>query len=352
MGLQPEGAYMKVTIHIGMGKNGSSAIQDFLRINEELLNKSGVFQTHLLNNIAPLNSIKTYQESIFHLKSNLSKLRKHCISKGYNHFIWSHEAICNDDFNLKRIEDVKEVFRDDDVNIILFVRRQDLWFQSAFYQWGWKHKTYQGKYLISFDQFYEIRKHLGNYRLIIDRWLEIFPKKSFHIIPYEKGQMKGGLINFFKEKVDLPDLNYKMPPHSNKSYNHFVSELIGLYNSNFEDQNFPAQLVKMLDIYLDDKWRKQPFEKQTLLTGKQRDEILQEFKQCNESIAKDFLNRKDGVLFYDKVEDLSEMTAFDKISVEKIVEILVEIMTNQTNKISEFENQLDFIQNAISKIKN
>ena len=97
---------MKLTLHIGHGKTGSSALQSFLSLNESLLLKYGVYypDVHSLNaakkgyiSSGNLAGVKKYDEAIYQATSK----------KISNHYLFSNETLMvkmlADSFSLQRL---------------------------------------------------------------------------------------------------------------------------------------------------------------------------------------------------------------------------------------------------------
>jgi hypothetical protein len=198
---------MKLTIHVGVGKTGTTSIQKFLSENYDILLKSKILYSPFLNDNSK-GYLKTLgPEPVLHLNNErlllekLSKLNKVLIEGEIEHFIWSNEAMYQAEY--KFIKLIKKSLDYTSVNIVFYIRRQDSWFQSAFYQWGWKHKTYQGAYLINFEEFFEKFEDWGYYHKKIELWGSIFGFENINIQAFEKNQLATGLISNFCKLVGL-----------------------------------------------------------------------------------------------------------------------------------------------------
>ena len=149
---------MRLIVHIGNGKTGTTSIQNSLdRFNDELT-KSGVrYLGRMLEN-APSETPKDWQtpdgaELLLHqmpadqVCADLAEVLLDCLDRlkeaEINTAVWSNEALFARHFGvidaLKTVQD-----HGVEVRIVLYLRRHDKWAKSAYAQWGIRHKSYQG----------------------------------------------------------------------------------------------------------------------------------------------------------------------------------------------------------------
>ncbi len=200
----PEQTYpQNIIIHIGKGKTGSSAIQGFLFDNEQLLKNDGVLVFG--SNIEETGFTVTDFNNKVKLIETLMYIKKECEQKKCTTIIWSNEAFehCESDY----IQNIYNFFSHASFKIIVYLRRQDKWIQSAYYQWGIEDKIYQGK-VKNFDEFYndtiQFSKNFSlcfkeqlDYFSLLERWADIIGTENIIVQPYEKKQLPEGLIQNF-----------------------------------------------------------------------------------------------------------------------------------------------------------
>jgi len=331
---------MKVTLHVGMGKTGTTSIQAFLNKNRQQLLDNKIFYTKNLDNIG-IDGFKTANiDTIIHLDDVIKHLNQFLKKERIEHFIWSLESLFLS--NKVTLKLLKEHLACTSIEIIIFIRRQDHWFESAFYQWGWKHKTYTGNYLINFDAFFKTRNHQGNYIEWILGWAEIFGKENIKIQPLEKEQMPDGLIKSFcnltnlnQSELDTEELEvYKNPGH-------YVAQIIGICNSIEKEPIKNQPLLTMFQRAFNGSVINNRYKTNSLLSPVKRIEIINNFDNCNKTIATDFLRRSSGIIFYEPMPlETDEWLPFEELDLYKTIPILVELLLNQEKQMTEIKRRL------------
>nr|WP_295464547.1 hypothetical protein [Mesorhizobium sp.] len=159
---------VKLVVHIGHGKTGSSSIQETLLHNTQILARQGVKYLGLMLENADAGTRLPWQRmdgsdaffdgmSASDASEQLYDVLSRCISdlrqEGYSLAIWSNEWLATRGAHvysaLKKIKDSGT-----DIEIQCYVRRHDRWIQSAYIQWGIKDKSYEGP-IKSFEEWLE-----------------------------------------------------------------------------------------------------------------------------------------------------------------------------------------------------
>ena len=296
-----------VILHIGKGKTGSSSIQQFLQTNRDVLEFHGIFS------VLPEIPAVGYQLSDFNhpekFHQALQYLKEFSQKRHFNTILWTNETF--EHLTLDFIHRFRDMFPTSNFRIIVFLRRQDRWIQSAYYQWGIKHKIYPGP-VKSFDAFLNERlkfsptfsmcfKDYLNYLTLVDRWASVFGRENIRVQPYEHGQFPEGLENRFMKLAEFSeDITCRIPQTpSNPSFASEIYELIRVYNSQFADPHYPIDLINFFETVLDETWLKPPYADFSLISPVRCIDILKECDPGNREIAVRYLNREDGRLFYD-----------------------------------------------------
>lgn len=149
---------VKLVVHIGHGKTGSSSIQASLLHAREHLKAQGIKYLGLMleyadNSDRPIWQVRSGSDQFFDqtpaaqanleigrvLKEELNRLQDENIKTA----IWSNEwLISRASHTIEAIDAIRKAgFQ---VEIQCYVRRHDKWAQSAYSQWGLKHKSYTG----------------------------------------------------------------------------------------------------------------------------------------------------------------------------------------------------------------
>ncbi|MBX3571718.1 MAG: hypothetical protein KF694_05135 [Mesorhizobium sp.] len=159
---------VKLVVHIGLGKTGSSSIQETLLHNAPILERQGVKYLGMMLENSDAGTKLPWQrmsgsnaffdgmsasdasEQLYDvLNRSISDLRQ----DGYSLAIWSNEWLATRGAHVcSALKKIKE--SGTDVEIQCYVRRHDRWIQSAYLQWGIKDKSYEGP-VRSFDKWLE-----------------------------------------------------------------------------------------------------------------------------------------------------------------------------------------------------
>ncbi|MEZ9576827.1 MULTISPECIES: hypothetical protein [unclassified Vibrio] len=177
---------MKVYIHGGFHKTGSTFIQNSLRSQK---NKKEIF--------IDIESISEVCFSDSYFNKLLLRIEK-AKSQGFSKYIISNERIFGTYLNgyddiesrsKKFSECLLEIIPTSDINLLLFVRRQDEFIESSYIQ-----EVHQGSRIV-FDEYYEARKKLFDWGEVI---LRIDPKlkENIFVIDYtEEKYCKNDIID-------------------------------------------------------------------------------------------------------------------------------------------------------------
>ena len=230
---------MKFTAHIGLGKTGTSAIQNAL--SEYPGSLSFQHKWPVLENGETVNHAWLRQEhSEEKTRIFYNTVVNHAKKSGCDHVVWSNEAISNNPEMVHLFRDLSRYSKDLDVNVILYVRDPARWLKSAWDQWGLVHKILKGRYYkkegsdkfptLTFDRWFKTwgRKTYSNWK----RW-----KNVADIRPYKEGE---NIIDDFCEAtgLDLPRVRaYETPTTSEvlsrAIYNNTYSEPVTPHKFDF-----------------------------------------------------------------------------------------------------------------------
>ena len=337
-------------LHIGTPKTGTTYIQNFLAKNNEILKKNNYiypdFQVRF-DKIGPnrnghflVNLIK--DENGNRLRDKEKEVEKKCFEKccnlfqKYSNVILSDEQIWNaaelhrgKDFwpNLKQRFDSKHI----ELKIIVYLRRQDLFVQSL---WAQKMKKK--------NSFFTIEEFLSsNSSPVLDYYNRLKKISSFigkdNIIVriYETGQFSQGIISAdFLNAVGLVynDEYEEIEQPTNIS-------LTGIYLAVKQELNktgvFNEQtdwLSPMIQAVMKKNQDVRSISSNEFFTYEESVNFMKKYRSSNEAVAREFLGRDDGILFF---EDIAHQ-AKNKIQYElsDYIAVLAEIISMQNEQIS------------------
>lgn len=263
----------------------------------------------------------------------------------------SHEALLNN-----WADRMGELFRELDVNvkIICYVRRQDHHLESAWKQLGHR--------LCSASEMVHHKSGWGRWRWTnwyerIAPWTDYFGKENIIIRPYEKEQLPKGIFSDFLDILNIDwkgEIKLEREADMNSGFSRDVMEVLSL-NKDFYKIYPDQRLYNMFSQLLKSEYGKEPFESYNLLSPSQRIELLKEYEPSNQKLAREYLNREDGRLFYEpwpKEDD--PWVPYEGLSIEKLVPIMTKMiyelysrqqalesrMRKQASTNSSFENPL------------
>jgi hypothetical protein len=330
----------RLYIHIGYHKTGTSILQKFLFLNRQILFDNGVLypSTGLsgdghaplalsLNNIHHkyISIITKYSktqnpsdpytlradQSAANLYTNLHeeiiKSKHSTIVISSECFVeWLDPELVKCRFNLGLL----------DIKIIVYLRRQDNWLQSVYNQ------LCKDPYFRFTGNIYELPQiEQLDYYKCIESWAQVFGKRNIIVRPYEKRQLTHGLFADFLRIIGLsltPD--YYIPntlTEGNPSLDNELLAFIRVCNEIPMTQEEHMKLLKALESLSTTNKTENTFLDHYLLSPKERSELVAKYEAGNRLIAKNYLDRSDGQLFYDPISPSEFIETLDNSPLEK-----------------------------------
>lgn len=283
-------------IHIGTHKTGTSAIQDFLRLNRKPLSRHGV--------LYPQKSRRDYYASkdgeVFVPPEKFKNYRRliRLARRRDRHIIVSSET-----FSLIRdVRPIRQALGDIRPTIICYLRRQDNFIQSFYNQAVKNEAEYRS------IAAYEPPTTL-DYDALLDRWAVVFGRENVKVRPYEKDAFKNGdLVTDFLSLVGLdltPDLKV-LAKDTNPRLPGEALEYMRLLNSLVRDRKKCRKIKTLLIDHaaaLAGDTAASLFVDHFLLPPEQRQKILSRYADSNQRVARNYLGREDGRLFREPPPD-------------------------------------------------
>jgi hypothetical protein len=210
---------VKLSLHVGMGKSGSTALQKFLGDNAVFLKQNRCFYLgrvlgRIPNGPKVTSQAEAAQASV--LGAVFDALETHAASPEFqttfDHVIWSNEVLAMRPDAQSTIDALaafaarSRVFTS--VEIILVFRRQDDWLEAAYRQWALQNKVDQGHKTLTPMQYAERDARLLDYHAIYSQWSEAFPTQ---VATFNDVKAKGGIVEYFCDVWGLPS-----PPNARK----------------------------------------------------------------------------------------------------------------------------------------
>lgn len=286
----------KLFIHIGTWKTGSSTLQYNLYKLRSELEDEGFFYFCKDNKMVIDDGIVrgfTKPEDDF-IKKSRKKVKKILDDKRRKNpkidFISSAEEFSGNPFdgfkNARAVaENLYEITRDFDLDIyiIVYLRRQDDFFESLYQQ------------SIRLGEFHRFHDFLGkfdasdfNWYELIQGYADVFGKEKVIVRRYHKKYLpeKNSLIQDFG-KVIGSDLvsNYESTTSKNKGFSRDTMEITRMMNKYFEGE----ERFQLRKIY-DQVNAKLPFEKYAFFSASERADFLEKYAESNSALAREYLD--------------------------------------------------------------
>jgi hypothetical protein len=361
-------------IHIGTHKTGSSTLQLFFYQNRERLKQLVFFYPTEGSYYKPLgmkaNKRGGQRFLVFAMtglypdwfklndKCQLPK-KEECIKEIREHIIpyqdYADILISTEHFFKKvKPEDILAIFEGMNfhLKIIIYLRRQDHFLESLYNQ-----ETKNARDYDSFEQFVdqEIQdKH--SYGYFYPKLLEfasVFGQENIIVRPFETEQFyHQNLIEDFLHILRLRlDDTFLLPRYQNESLPTEFIQLMVLLQQQFEgnikqrmvlnnllqNPNFPLEIDRKKYRLFSPKWRR---------------ETLQHFKEDNARIAREFLNRADGRLFYEPLPDQeADWERYPGLSQETVADTAIKIWTMEQEKNKPLLEKVEQLKQELQNVK-
>lgn len=171
---------MKLILHIGMGKTGTTSIQNALKSNtaalaEQKVHYLGMWFGMISPEFDEFQGANAFMRQTREIQESGSEkfvryLENQAKTTGAETFILSNEAIFGNGENLEPF--LNKLKDNVDVQFLTYMRDPHLWLPSAFTQWELNHKTHKGPLQPFPEQARKLIKVYGMFSF----WAKSFPK--------------------------------------------------------------------------------------------------------------------------------------------------------------------------------
>lgn len=293
-------------IHVGAGKTGTSALQRFMKMNREKLEKLGVF--------IPLHGTTNFDHVIMHHKlsahqatiSEAISLWSLISEQGHQTTLVSSEffhSTLSTSLGDTLFPEIQKVMRGYNIKIVFYIRKHSQWLQSAYSQW-----VKAEEMDLKFQEFLKRAKNSPPDQAL--KFANIFGDENVIVRPYEKGQFVGG--NIFSDFINAIGLNwdssFKTPEgNPNPRLTPVALEVKRRANSMF-GKNTPIEWREDLILASQDENNKNQeiYANHSLAPDHIISGIDEAMSQKYEEIARRIMKRQDGVLFVEGSDQKSE----------------------------------------------
>ena len=364
----PKGLGMKIYVHIGFAKTGTTTIQSFLHENQFAL--LGGKRSLVLTGLGPnancselaiygfqpsatdykesrflqrhkIQSAVDYERACRHVEATLHE----AIGKSKPQaLIVSSEMLSNHLRTEERVSRLAELLwrYSRDIDIIAYVRRQDQLWVSMYSQYlkAGGSAPFASKPIES----------LINFKPTLDSWSRVFGRSSMSVGVLERSSLRNGdLIDDFLDRVGLDSEGLSRPLIKNERLAVEAAEFLRQMNETLpRGRSVSPLLVAALESWSSDK-------EKLALDLNDCWEIIQSVGPSNAAIAREYLDRAGGDLFLDMPQRPAEIAihppskAPASLSASTAVEIASHLLAAQNHTIVQLRGELDRLRARVTR---
>ena len=279
---------MQVTLHIGGSKCGSSAIQAYLKQNEDALRTKRVLipgrdldlvspvtgeQIWMFENAAMAGDLKALGARI---KTLVAEAKK----KDAKALIISAENICN---HAHLAPMLARVLKNCSVRVVLYVRRQDDFLISSWQQWHLKR-------FASVEAFLSDRVgKVACWASVVGPWAKAFGHEAMVVRPFVRDRLKNrDVVDDFFDQIGVSQTGLaRLNQAANPSFDEALARLAHRVRDVFEDQHDNRFYEVMVRLLGNDALKKQSAS--SLLDLETRRRIMKRYEDENEALKKRYM---------------------------------------------------------------
>ena len=281
---------MRLIVHIGGPKCGSTALQVYLRRNYDALRTNGIFAPSRDYAPDPVRgrSHARYFENLLHdpngsviLREQLRKYRAIMETDGLDTLVLSGENLCNRGHH-RTFQHAGELF---DCRIVLYVRRQDDLFASGWKQWGLKQFTTPQEFID-----HRMQRGAGDWTARLIPWENAFGVKNITVRNYQRSALHhGDIVDDFCTTLSLSQEGCEpLPGDINISVGDTLAGIANRIRDVFKsehDNDFYRVMGLLIGkpAYLDHS-------PSAFLTNEQRRAIREHFRESNEALRRKYFS--------------------------------------------------------------
>jgi hypothetical protein len=287
----------QLILHIGYPKTGTTALQRFWNLNKGLLGKNGllypatgrIFGAHYgYSYRLGLHADNTFD--VPPLDDMIAALRDEMAQSG------AHSALLSSEVFIKASnpEQVRDAFAGFDVKILIYLRRHDHYFESAYSQSV--RSSVSPRWDSSIGSF--ILDQLGggqmscDYLAVLRRWASVFGKSNLIVRPYQESREHDLCGDSLLALGIASEGAVPIPRRLNSAISHATLCAMDAARRARVPAAYKSAIVEKL--YLADR-AAAAASRTRLLSPNDRAALVARYRQVYAAIARDYLGRSDGV---------------------------------------------------------
>lgn len=340
----------RLYIHIGLPKTGTSAIQNYLVTNYDLLkDKHNLFYPKLgragdgsHHNIAWALSANPYKELLDDAKQRelLIELRNEIDSSTCSSALLSSEC-----FAMHSNKAFKEIIASNyELHIICYLRRQDDYIESSYSQIV---KDVVRKETRSFTEYLNDSLSSLSYFEMLQKWEGIAEKENIHIREYDKNSfLNGSIVDDFLSIIGVRLQSSKVIDTKKQLINLSLTPKLTLFKRllNKAVKTQDQGLVNLFHSYM----QSNPSTESSLLTSSQRKYIFDYFLEDNTKVAKHYFPDRKTLFAESKIINKE----YASLSNKDISELLLFLKKNKPTFFQEVIKNIEAIDSSDKEYNN
>lgn len=343
---------MKLIVHIGSGKTGTTSLQNALLSSQHALNAQGYHYLGLMLETAykvtfPWQRKTTVNTDFFSLPFEqatrelyevLSESIREGARRGVHTLLWSNESLFD---NKSQVIEVLKKLRDEglEITFVAYIRNHDSWSKSAYIQWGIKHKTYSGK-LLSFSEW--IKSQIPNFSKKLKPYMDNFPGQ---VILRNMDGVEGKDV--VKDFLTCIGLDYsqveleKLDLNLNLSLENEELLLRALFNSKYTTQVLPERFNNVFEYFNPFRGTPENFVRNLLPSSEDLKNIQDVTDEDRQEINRYFLEQSQPLL-----KSGTSTFAPVEIDKDKLIMILAQLLVGQSKRIDKLDSKIRKIEES------
>lgn len=343
---------MRIFLHIGVEKTGTSSIQRFFRLNREALKKRSVLyssaagkENHMALAAAAQDEHKRDDLRIIYELDSPLKIREfrmrlsrelaaEAANSAYSTLVLSGEHCSSRLTTPQEVETLVRVLQPigEDITAVVYLRRQDEFFCSSY-----STDVKSGHTGLMRMPGPELRENRYNYEALLDRWSAVVGREKIVCKIYEADKFPGGdVVADFAQTVGLSSLGlYQQPKRINESLDIGALEFLRLFNTvvpRFKDQKpnpLRGKIVQILQRVSDGP--------RPTLPSAELAEFMGHFRDSNARVAEKYFGRvePEGDPLFGKIGRQEHRTEMKALSTEAAIAIAAHLWEGQQEKLIE-----------------
>lgn len=292
---------MRIILHIGVYKTGTTAVQRFLTRHRAALAERGVLYPESFTKFDAHHPL-AWSLGLGHRDKDPSvradevvrAILQEADSAGADTVILSSEEFLNLEA-AERLPKLKRLFDGHAVEILIYLRRQDSLLLSTY---GQHVRMYSIRFSGTVSDF--LLKHSNfliryNYWQTLQHWAKVFGSDAMRIRLYDQARFpEGNIVEDFADTlgIGLDGCDVRKVSGINRNLSDLGLEVLRRLNAMPLDEATHHRLIGLLD--------ESPLQGQgdyQLLSRRNRRELMGQFANSNARVARHWLGRDDGVLF-------------------------------------------------------